>query len=353
MRPLRGSRGTPPRAAGGRRRGMRRPAARVAGPSRSATRRPSAGAAGRCPRTPPRARRGRSRPHAAFRRRFARARLSSRASPRRRERPRWRWLDLSGCRLPPRYDDVREQLVLHQVDDASPVEIEQRDERDDREADRGRLAEERSEAHPLLFGDELFDLGGALLHRVALTRRDHVLLALALREGEDARPRRRESVDLAATRGQLDRAALAMERALAGAKPRAKLTRALADDRVLQQPQSKLLFRLALLIVEWLEAGQEASRLQKDEARRERQGRRDLVGRPGPPRANPGEIGVGEIAEAHGEYVELLLLDELEEQIKRSVESLDRHARSLRFHHGSASRSARARSRSSLVIGRR
>src|SRR5256885_1349467 len=92
--------------------------------------------------------------------------------------------------------------------------------RHDREADRGRVAEERSEAHTLLRRNERFDLGGALLHRVALAWRDELLLTLACGERENARPRRRERIDLAAPRRKLDRAALAMEAALAGTKPR-------------------------------------------------------------------------------------------------------------------------------------
>src|SRR4029077_7892697 len=122
-----------------------------------------------------------------------------------------------GCGFPPRDHDVREELVLRQIDDPAPVEIEQRDERDDREADRGLVAEERSEAHSLLRRHHSLELGGALLDRVALARGNDVLLALARSERDDARPCGLQRVDLAASRRQLDRAALAMEGTLAGA----------------------------------------------------------------------------------------------------------------------------------------
>src|SRR5437870_2436119 len=55
--------------------------------------------------------------------------------------------------------------------------------------------------------------------------------------------------------------------------------------------------------------------------------------------------------QAYGEDVELFLLDELEEQIERTVKTVDADSRGLRFHHGSASRSARASSRSSSLRG--
>src|SRR5207245_2975496 len=164
------------------------------------------------PHTTRRARRARSPPRAASLRRRARARLATRASPRRRGSPPGRSLAGCGCGLPPGDEDLAEELVLAQVDDEAPVQVEQRDERDDREADRRRGTEERSEAHLRLRRDELLDLRGALLDGVALGRRDDVLVPLACREREHAREGGRERVDLTAARWQLDRAALAMER---------------------------------------------------------------------------------------------------------------------------------------------
>src|SRR5437660_3570270 len=346
------SRTTPARAAAGRRRDTRRPGARVVAPSRSAIRRRSAEAAGRCPRTQSRARRARSRPRAAFRRRCDRARLSSRASPLRRGSPRWRSLVPNGWRFPPRDHDVREELVLRQVDDGAAVQIEERDERDDGEADRRRAAEERSEAHPPLRRDQLLDLEGALLDRVALPGGDDVLLTLLRRERQHSPKCEGEGIDLAAPRRQLDRAALAVERALAGAETRTELARALAHDRVFEQPCAQLLLRFSVLQRERLERRQQAPCLQQNEPRGEGEESRDLVRGQRRHRADTREICVGQIAEPHREDVELLLLDELDEQIERPVEALDRDAGRLRLHHGKASRSARARSRSSSVIGR-
>src|SRR5439155_27075473 len=79
---------------------------------------------------------------------------------------------------------------------------------------------------------------------------------------------------------------------------------------------------------------------------------RDRVGGKGGHGPHTREIRVSEIPEPHGEDVELLFFDELEEEIQRPVESFDGHTRRLRFHHGRASRSARARSISSSVTGR-
>src|SRR5205823_14708680 len=123
------------------------------------------------------------------------------------------------------------------------------------------------------------------------------------------------------------------------------------NDRVLEEPQPKLRPRFALVFGDRLEARQETPRFQEDEPRREGEERRDLVGGKRGHGAYSRKVCVGEIPEPHGENVELLFLDELEEQVQRPVESFDGHARRLRFHHGRASRSARARSLSSSVTG--
>ena len=142
-----------------------------------------------------------------------------------------------------------------------------------------------------------------------------------------------------------------MERALARAQPIAQRRRALSHDGVLEEARPKLLLGLALVLGQGLERRQQASRLQEDETRGEREERGHLIrGEPGH-RAHPREVRVGQVPQSYGEDLELPFLDELEQQVERSVESLDRHARGLRLHHGRASRSARARRRSSSSTG--
>src|SRR5207245_1984337 len=204
----------------------------------------------------------------------------------------------------------------------------------------------RSEAHLRLRRDELLDLRGALLDGVALGRRDDVLVAVARREREHAREGGRERVDLTAARWQLDRAALAVERALSRAKTVAERAGALAHDRVLEEPRAELFFRLALRDGQRLERWQQAARLQEHEARREREERRDLLRRQRLERAHAREVRVSAVGEAYGADVEAFLLDELAEKVERAVDPLDRDARRLRLHHASPSRPARASARS-------
>src|SRR2546425_5318191 len=181
--------------------------------------------------------------------------------------PRSRSLAVSGrrWRVPPRDQDVPEELVLDEIDDATTVQIEQRDDGHDREANRRCAGEERSEAHPLLRDDELLDLRRPLLDRIPFAGRDDVLLALARRERQDARPRGRERAHLAPAGRKLDRPTLAMERALTGAKPRSEDPRPLPDDRVLEQSRTQLFLRLDVFVGERREAGEQAPRLQQNE----------------------------------------------------------------------------------------
>src|SRR6266540_1084257 len=119
--------------------------------------------------------------------------------------------DLISCPSLSRDQDVGEQIALLEIDDAAAVQVEQRDERYDSPSQRGLGAEQLGERHPLALGDDRFDLGRALLHGVALRRRDHALLARARRERQHLGPRGRQRHDLAAARRQLRRAALTME----------------------------------------------------------------------------------------------------------------------------------------------
>src|SRR5205823_6512782 len=115
----------------------------------------------------------------------------------------------------PRDKDLAEELVLPEVDDDAAIEVQQRDEGDDRERERRILTEQRSERDGALSCDELLDLGGALLYRVPLGRHLGLFATSARGQGEDARPSRGEGVAVAAARGQLDGAALTVEGALA------------------------------------------------------------------------------------------------------------------------------------------
>src|SRR5207237_10486382 len=140
----------------------------------------------------------------------------------------------------------------------------------------------------------------------------------------------------------------------AAAEAIAQRCRAFAHDGVLEQPRAQLIFTFTLVhLVEWEERREQAARLQQHETRREREESRDLIGRQRVERADAREIRVGEFAELHREDVELLLLDELEQKVERTVEPLDGDVWSLRPEpHGRASRSARARRRSSASRGR-
>src|SRR5688572_15140762 len=144
-----------------------------------------------------------------------------------------------------------------------------------------------------------------------------------------------------------------MEPSLAAAQAVAQRSRTFANDRVLEQPGAKLFLALALVrLGKRQQRRQQTAGLQQNEARREREERGDLFCRQGVQRAHPHEIRVGEVAEAHRQDVELLLLDQLEQEVERTVEALDRDVRTLRAdHHGSASRSARASRRSSASRG--
>src|SRR2546430_129883 len=93
------------------------------------------------------------------------------------------------------------------------------------------------------------------------------------------------------------------------AHPVAERTGALTHDRVLHEARAELLLGLALLLFYRRERWQEAARLEQHQARCEREERRDLVSGQRGERAHARQIRVGQIAQTHGEDVELLLLD--------------------------------------------
>src|SRR5206468_585286 len=204
------------------------------------------------------------------------------------------------------------EFALLEVDDHAAVEVQQRDERYDSPAQCRRRTEQLAEGQLTTLGHDAFDLLRALLDRVALARRDHIVLTSARRKREHARPCGGEGGDLAPARWNAEgRAAFAVERSLAAAQPVAERACSLTHDRVLHEPRAQLFLRLAFLLFgDRRDRRQEAARFQQHKTRRQREERRDLVGRQLRERVDTSEIPIGKIAQTNRQDVELRLLDE-------------------------------------------
>jgi len=131
---------------------------------------------------------------------------------------------------------------------------------------------------------------------------------------EHLEPRGSERVGIPAFRRQDDRAALAVEGALAGAHPIPQGRGPILRRRVFDEPEPELRLGIELILERARREGrQQTAGLQQDEARGDVEERRHFVRRQRGHRAHARQVLVREVAEPHREDIELPVFDQLEQ----------------------------------------